>query len=113
MAKRAKGEMVMPAMGAFSLAAVLVWVLAHAGDFKAGPPTLKFIAGVESFLEGHGEYGSPVSTVPLPDWAYGERQRVSFETGRTMLFYTKNGRVITVYEDAAGGRRKIWGEYDR
>jgi hypothetical protein len=69
---------------------------------------------VASFLAAHPEFGRPVATRDVPDWAQGPRQRVAFEDGRDLLFYMKGGRVMTVYEDKPGvdiGRVKVWGEY--
>lgn len=66
---------------------------------------------ISVFLQQHSEFGKPITTESVPDWANGKRQRISFNTGRSLLFYTKNGQVMTVYEDqSSAGRVKVWGE---
>jgi hypothetical protein len=75
------------------------------------PPLL---AEVSAFLNTHKEFGTPLSTQSVPDWAQGKRQRVVFDSGRSLLFYTKEGRVVTVYEDTSGaGRKVVWGETEQ
>lgn len=75
------------------------------------PPVL---AEVSAFLNTHKEFGRPLSTQSVPDWAQGKRQRVGFDSGRSLLFYTKDGQVVTVSEDAAGaGRKVVWGETEQ
>jgi len=67
------------------------------------------LPGIRSFLNGHKEFGSPSKTQGMPDWAEGKRQRVQFRGGKDLLFYLKDGVVVTVYEDDARGERKqIW-----
>ncbi len=71
------------------------------------PPLL---SEVRVFLGVHQEFGKPSSTQSVPDWAEGTRQRVTFDSRRSLLFYTKEGRVVTVYEEVAGaGRKIVWG----
>lgn len=70
------------------------------------------LPGIRSFLNQNREFGSATTTQPVPDWAQGKRQRVQFTSGRNLLFYLKDGEVVTVYEDTeAEGRKKIWGSY--
>jgi len=70
------------------------------------------LSGIQAFLTKHKEYGSPTGTQSVPDWAKGKRQRVQFTTGRNLLFYLKDGVVVTVYEDdSRGDRKKIWNSY--
>jgi hypothetical protein len=79
------------------------------GGTKFDPPMLPEIA---AFLSSHKEFGQPISTQSISDWNKGKRQSVGFRSGRNLLFYTGDGKVVTVYEDLAGvGRTKIWGEY--
>ena len=67
---------------------------------------------ISLFLHGHPEFGIPASTQDVPNWVKGQRQRVTFEGGRSLLFYLDRGKVVTVYEDVPGkGRQKVWGEY--
>ncbi len=70
------------------------------------------LPGIETYLVEHREFGSPSSTQSLSDWEKGKRQRIQFTSGRNLLFYLQNGKVITVYEDTeTEGRKKIWGIY--
>ena len=70
------------------------------------------LSGIQTFLADHQEFGSPRSTQSVPDWEKGKRQRIQFTSGRNLLFYLQNGKVITVYEDTeTEGRKKIWGIY--
>ena len=62
------------------------------------------------FLAEHPEFGSATTTQSVPDWVQGKRQRVRFANGRNLLFYLKDGKVVTVYGCAdTEGRKKIWG----
>ncbi len=75
---------------------------------ELSPPLL---SEVSTFLAEHSEFGTPTATQSVDDWARGSRQRVTFDSGRNLLFYTEGGRVVTVYEDdGEEGRRKVWGE---
>ena len=68
---------------------------------------------INKFLNEHKEFGTPTSVVTVPDWAQGKRQRVNLNANgnrRSLLFYIKDQRVVTVYEDGADGRKKVWGE---
>ena len=65
---------------------------------------------IDAFLGQHSEFGEPLAPQAMPDWANGKRQRVTFDTGRNLLFYTKGGQVVTIYEDQKdGGRVVVWG----
>jgi hypothetical protein len=65
---------------------------------------------IQTFLNQHSEYGNTTTIQEVPDWAKGKRQRVNFDNGRSLLFYTKGEAVMTIYEDQPGiGRVKIWG----
>ena len=74
-------------------------LMAQAKDF--------LMPGVATFLASHSEWGTPKSVQDTPDWAEGKRQRVDFSSGRSLLFYLKDGRVVTVLDEQ---RQKIWGE---
>lgn len=77
----------------------------------ASPQITSLLPEIKSFLSQHTEYGSATIIEDMPNWANGKRQRVKFDNGRTLLFYTKDGNVVTIYEDQPGsGRVKIWGE---
>jgi hypothetical protein len=77
-------------------------------------PSDSLLPEIRTFLTEHAEFGGVRSTEPIPNWAKGSRQRVNFDSGRSLLFYMKNGKVITVYEHVPGEDRKvIWGDYDR
>ena len=66
---------------------------------------------VTSFLNQHTEYGRATTIQDMPDWAEGKCQRVTFDDGRSLLFYAKDGKVVTIYEDQPGSERvQIWGE---
>jgi hypothetical protein len=69
------------------------------------------LTGIPAFLAGHSEFGTPIEIQGIPNWVKGRRQRVTFDTGRNLLFYTQDGTVVTVYEDTSEGRKKVWGEY--
>ncbi len=83
-----------------------------------GPPTqqsqessFSLFPEISTFLQQHPEFGKPVGTSSIPDWARGKRQRVRFDSGRSLLFYIKDGSVVTVFEDRPGeGRIRVWGE---
>jgi hypothetical protein len=82
----------------------------------AAPSTLNplLLPEIGAFLSVHREFGKPSSTESVPNWAQGKRQRVTFDSGRSLLFYIKEGRVVAVYEDtAAAGRKMVWGEYEQ
>ena len=90
-----------------------------ANNSAAKPTTEKSIGllpEVSQFLNEHKEFGEPVKTEPIPDWAKGKRQRVEFVlngTRRNLLFYTKENKVVTVYEDTSDGRKVVWGETEK
>lgn len=84
---------------------------ADAAQSTLNPPLLPEVG---AFLSTHREFGRATSTESVPNWAQGKRQRVKFDTGRSLLFYIKEGRVVTVYEDTAGaGRTTVWGESEQ
>lgn len=97
------------------VALVFLWGLSNCDSqtSEAKPfPRLLLLPGVRDFLERHSEFGKPIATQSIPDWAQGKRQRVQFSNGRNLLFYLKEGVVITVFEDSTEkGRTKIWGTY--
>lgn len=65
---------------------------------------------VKVFLAEHPEFGKAQSTKPIPNWRFGQRQRVQFDNGRNLLFYTQDGKVTSVYEDTPSeGRVRVWG----
>jgi hypothetical protein len=71
---------------------------------------------IAKFVGEHSEFGTALEVETLSDWAQGKRQRVTFDQNgkrRSMLFYTKDQEVETVYEDGPDGRKKIWGEYEQ
>ena len=75
------------------------------------PSAPSVLAEIGAFLRSHPEFGEPVGTFAVPDWAEGKRQRVRFASGKDLLFYTKNDSVMTIYEDVPGtGRKIVWGE---
>lgn len=80
------------------------------GKLDASEAGINLLPGVRSFLRTHDDFGTPSATETIPDWAQGKRQRVRFTNGRSLLFYLKDGKVITVYQDdAEEGRTKVWG----
>jgi hypothetical protein len=113
------GLITVAGIGLLILAVVFVGSTAHEVGERDHPaigtqaPTAGLLSEVAAFLETHREFGAPTRTQYVPDWAKGKRQRVGFDSGRSLLFYTKNGVVVTVYEDdPSEGRVKIWGEYE-
>lgn len=74
------------------------------------PQETSLLPEIQAFLGQHSEYGKRTTLQEVPDWAKGKRQRVNFDSGRRLLFYTKGEDVIAIYEDQPGiGRVKIWG----
>lgn len=65
---------------------------------------------IAAFLRAHSEFGQPTGVQHIENWAAGPRQRVDFASGRNLLFYIKNGQVVTVYEDTGNGRVIVWGK---
>ena len=80
------------------------------GSSSKGPSGL--LPAIKSFLADHPEFGKAIKIQDVPDWAEGPRQRVQFDSGLDLLFYIKNGKVITVFDDSSGVRTKIWGHYN-
>ena len=71
---------------------------------------------IDKFLSENKKYGVPVKVKAVPDWAQGKRQLVGVDSNgkfRTLLFYTKDKKVVTVYENSPDGRKKIWGDYQK
>ena len=69
------------------------------------------LPGIQEFLRQHKEFGSPSRTQSMPDWWQGKRQRIQSTNGRNLLFYLKDGRVVSVYEDTkTESRKRIWNE---
>ena len=70
----------------------------------------EILQGIQEFLAEHPEFGSATTTESVPDWAQGKRHRVRFTNGRNLLFYLKDGKIVTVYEwSDTEGRKKILG----
>lgn len=71
---------------------------------------------VDKFLTEHKEFGTLIRVESVPNWAQGKRQQATVNINgknRSLLFYTKNLKVVTVYEDSNDGRKKVWGEYQK
>ncbi len=77
----------------------------------SGSPHSDLRPEISTFLGQHPEFGKPTGTQTIDDWAQGPRQKVDFDSGKNLLFYIKNGNVVTVYEDGPNGRNKVWGEF--
>lgn len=91
---------------------VSIAMLCLPASYGSDTPDIGLLAEVEVFLSTHTQFGRPIGAQEVPDWFEGKRQRVRFASGRSLLFYTKDGQVVTVYEDRPGGGRvKIWGEH--
>lgn len=69
--------------------------------------TINVLPGIRYFLRSHPEFGSPTSVQNIPNWANGQRQRVHFSIGRSLLFYLEQGRVILILADDRS-RTRIW-----
>lgn len=95
------------------VALVFSWALSSCdSQTSAAKPLPQMLPGVRNFLESHSEFGEPIGTQAITDWAQGKRQRVQFSSGRNLLFYLNDGVVTTVWEDSTEkGRTKIWGTY--
>jgi len=79
---------------------------------KPTPEPSRLLPGIQSFLKTHSEFGTPTTTQDIPNWTEGKRQRIQFTSGRNLLFYLKDGVVVTVFEDnSEGDRKKIWTSY--
>lgn len=88
----------------------------NANTEKTQPTASTLPAGllpeIAQFLDEHKEFGKPTRIEAMPDWAKGKRQRVVLELNesrRNLLFYMKENKVITVYEDD-GSRKIVWGK---
>ena len=78
---------------------------------EAVMPEFSLMPEIASFLASHPEFGNPVGTFDVPNWARGKRQRVYFNNGNDLLFYEKDGEVITVWQGGPGVERKVvWGD---
>lgn len=107
-----RGEGNMKVSSGFIAVIVVCTLVSSCGD--SNPPQTKsdVLPGIQEFLAKHKEFGSPIRTQSVPDWAKGKRQRIQFTSGRNLLFYLQNGQVVTVYEDTrTDGRKKIWDSY--
>lgn len=85
----------------------------QSGVVKTNAPQ-KLLPGIGTFLAEHEEFGRVLEATDLPNWNEGRRQRVLFKTAgsnRSLLFYLKEGIVVTVYEDGSEKREVVWGEY--
>lgn len=94
-----------------SIPLMLLFLLISCDEKKSEASRLpEMLPGIKIFLESHSEFGRPIETQTIPDWAQGKRQRVQFSNGRNLLFYLKDGKVTTIWEDIPEeGRKKIWG----
>ena len=76
--------------------------------------TANLLPEIRTFLAEHREYGKIVAVTNQPDWAKGKRQTVTMSTSSGLqdyLFYTKEGKVQTVYALTQDlGRVIVWGE---
>lgn len=92
---------------AFAAVALLAFVACR----KPGEAPPGLLPAVRSFLQevDHG-FGPAIFAGAAPNWAKGPRQVVSFASGQTLLFYIDGDKVVSVYEQGAGGRRKVWGD---
>lgn len=98
-----------------ALVAVIALLFNYIGDNMPdnNPGDVYLLPPVEAFLGRHPEFGKAKDSEQIPDWKYGRRQRVWVDTGRGLLFYTKSGEVVSVYEDYSdGSRKKVWGTDD-
>lgn len=62
--------------------------------------TADLLPEIRAFLGEHPEYGRAVAVTDQPDWARGKRQTVTASTSdglQDYLFYTENGKVVSVY----------------
>ncbi len=98
----------------FPLLFAAVIISISCGSSPESNRDIDILPEIRVFLQQHSEFGKPTAAQSVPDWANGKRQRISFNTGRSLLFYTKNGQVMTVYEDQPSkGRVKVWGETEK
>ncbi|MEQ1932506.1 MAG: hypothetical protein ABL962_01315 [Fimbriimonadaceae bacterium] len=66
------------------------------------------IPEVVAFLSHHPEFGRIASKQQAKDWTYGQRQKVTFNDGKTYTFVTKGGMVAEVLEDRLGPDPIVW-----
>jgi hypothetical protein len=77
-------------------------------------PDVPMMPEVARFLSEHRTFGTARTVRNAADWEKGKRQLIQFDTGRTLLFYEKDGVVVAVYdmsEPAGVLRGRAWGEY--
>lgn len=97
-----------------TLCASVILLIFAASWVQGGESSVALLPEVATFLKEHTDFGRAVASETMPDWANGKRQRVNLDLGRSLVFYTKDGAVITVYENQTGdGQVKVWGEYDQ
>lgn len=86
----------------------LLFVLSGCSGSSDAPEGL--LPEVASFLAAHPDFGHATEVQEQPDWAEGPRQGVVTDQGKTLLFYIKNGQVVTIYDNGPGERTKLWGD---
>src|SRR5688572_139181 len=62
---------------------------------QAAAPKAAVNPAITTFLATHPEFGQVQFVEPMPNWAKGERQRVTTSAG-SFLFYLQTGDVVTV-----------------
>lgn len=92
------------------IALFLVFTFSGCGSSSTEPSGL--LPEISTFLGSHPNFGNAIDVEMISDWDKGPRQRVIFDSGKNLLFYAKDGQVVTVYEDGPNGRQKVWGQYD-
>lgn len=67
------------------------------------------LPGISGFIKSNPQFGNKIiSTIDLPDWAQGKRQRVITDKGE-YLFYMKETTVDGVWaENQDGSRVKLY-----
>lgn len=64
---------------------------------------------VVAFLEKHEEFGmAKMSTSPSKSMM-ATKQRIEFDTGKTLIFHEQEGVITRVYEDGPKGPVRVWG----
>jgi hypothetical protein len=82
-----------------------------ASPAPGGPVMLLAVA---DFFREHPEFGKPLRSREVPPWFKGKREAIETVGGRSLLFYEKEGKVVTVYEnDPARGRTILWGAVEK
>jgi hypothetical protein len=91
----------------------LSFLLSGIGCGSGGREVAGLHPEIKTFLSSHSEFGKATGVEDMPDWFKGPRQRVQFDSGRNLLFYMKDGQVVTVWEDTpSSGRQVVWGNTD-